>query len=1498
MSSSSSAISLPITSSNDVWPIIKDYSTSEGFVQHHCDSFVYFIQEIIPGIIKENNTIILEAVNDNIIKKTVTIKFGETALGKAQFEEKDGTTTFITPYEARLRKVTYHAPLYIDMTKTIKKENLESGDKNEVVTKDTIVLVWIPIVLQSSYCSLEGKELKEMKECIYDQGGYFIVNGTEKILQQQRRMTNNVPFVFHSSKDDFPTCEIRSSDVTSKRHPSIIKLIFNSNKTFGVSFSGIKKKGVPLWIMFLALGCERDKIIPLISESSDDESISYLQSSFEESFHIETKNEALEWIGQNLLTVYKTVEDRMYYASFILQRDFLPHIGVDDKSFHQKVKFLGYMVKKYIDCITGKREYDDRDHSGNIRIDTTGYLLGMKFKDSYQRVYNEASEIIRKRISGETNYDKDFSFSTIIEAKTITTELVNALATGNWGTKTYNKTGVSQVLSRLNYQSTLSHSRRMSTPITKNGTTSKPRQLHNTQFNKICPAETPEGSSCGLVTNMAMLCQFSNNYPSELMRSNMESLGMFNESTSYSDKKVFINGRLDGYIDNFEPYFSELKRQKRFEIIPFDISIYSDIKNGELIIDSSPGRMISAYFVVENNKVLVTHEDVKNILNPVHKCSWNTLRGEGKIEFLDTYEEQCSLICNKIEDLNKESLFGRNFTHCNIHPSVVLGVSASIIPFPDHNQSPRNCYQSAMGKQAMGTYASNHEERMDTMGHILASPQKPLVNTKMAEVINFANLPSGINAVVAILCHGGFNQEDSIIINQSAIDRGLFRSFFTRSYTDKETKTSTSEELFGKPVGKRGTKVGLDGCVSPGTLVSERDDIMCKISNETSTSDKKNFSNTSIKYGESGRVSKVMMTTGKDGLKLAQVAIRSQRIPQIGDKFACYDKSTEVLTWRGWIPFTELKKEDKVATLIDGKKLVYEVPEEVMSYDYNGKMYKVESNHIDLLVTPNHNMYVRNRNNDKKYSLERAENIYGLNRKYKKNCEEYGGEDKEYFVLPGCRVGDVIYEDRELDMDSWLIFFGIWIVEGCVTSNYDTFDVRFAVHKGRVKEALENVCDKMEFIIRKNKDNKDDEERNSWIFSDKQLVNYLKPLSVGSINKSLPDWTWELSSRQCKILIHGMMIGDGHKHGVAKYERYSTSSKKLANDFQRLCLHSGWSTNINLKYKAGHESVCKSGEVIKSTVDSYSLSIITKQNEPLVNKYKSDGKQQDSWEEYDGKVYCCTVSSGVIYVRRNGLCVWAGNSRHGQKGTCGMTYRQEDMPFTQEGMVPDIIINAHCIPSRMTIGHLIETLLGKAIACGGKGADTMDGTPFAEYDLSKYVKDFESNKLVETIGEILQKCGHQRYGKDVMYDGMTGKPLYAQVFMGPTFYQRLKHLVDDKAHARSTGPMQILVRQPLEGRSRDGGLRFGEMERDATIDHGCAELLNERLFKVSDRYQTPVCKECGIIGSMKSKGDDKKNIECVGCGKNNGVKIKMAYACKLLFQELMAMNIKPKLLFD
>ena len=717
---------------------------------------------------------------------------------------------------------------------------------------------------------------------------------------------------------------------------------------------------------------------------------------------------------------------------------------------------------------------------------------------------------------------------------------------------------------------------------------------------------------------------------------------------------------------------------------------------------------------------------------------------------------------------------------------MMFGVLVSTIPFPDHNQAPRNVYQASMGKQALGVYATNYQERMDTLGYIMHYPQKPMISTRPSKYLRAKDLPSGVNAIVAIMCHTGYNQEDSLIMNQSAIDRGLFVANFYRTYKDREDKNQAhlEEEKFCKPVkyNPNGTlrtsemkggsydKLGEDGFVRMHEFVSDGDVIMGKVipmKNAGPGEPQFKDSSTTIRANESGFVDRVFTYQDSEGYRACKTRIRALKVPEIGDTFACFSPDHEVLTGtRGWIPIGDLKMEDTVASLVedgDIKRLVYDHPTALQEYDFDGKMYEINTNHVSLCVTPNHRMYVRARAKGAKYRIRRADELEGKLQCYKKNVDEYVPEDPALgWILEEASHSKKTFPSEEISLKQWLIFFGIYIAEGYICPHDKS--IRIAAHKDRVKKALDEFSVKTGISISKYKYKPTDSIENDWRVRDPRVFKELSEyLGHTAVNKFLPDWAWDLDTKNARYLIDGMMLGDGHwmENGT---RRYDTSSIQLANDFQRLCLHAGWSTNIAIKCKKGYTAYCAPrDEHFTCSTDAYRLTIIEKQNEPVANK----GKKMDQWVDYTGKVYCCTVPSGVIYVRRNFKPVFAGQSRHGQKGTIGITYKQEDMPFTKDGMVPDIIVNPHALPKRMTIGHLIECVTGKVAAMQGFEADA---TPY-------------NGSKPEDIAEILEKeCGFERYGKELFYNGRTGEQIEMKVFIGPTFYQKLKHMVSDKIH--------------------------------------------------------------------------------------------------------------------
>ena len=744
---------------------------------------------------------------------------------------------------------------------------------------------------------------------------------------------------------------------------------------------------------------------------------------------------------------------------------------------------------------------------------------------------------------------------------------------------------------------------------------------------------------------------------------------------------------------------------------------------------------------------------------------------------------------------------------------------------------------SAMGKQAVGVYMSNYNHRIDTMAHVLHYPQKALVSTKLSRYVFSDELPCGINAVVAIMTHTGFNQEDSVMMNQSAIDRGLFTSTYFKSYRDQCSKNHSTgeEEVFTKPIVDTSSRVkpfnydklGEDGFVPKNTYITPTDIIIGKqmpfksqgVSGARDTS-------MQVKGNDEGNIDGNYTGVNGEGYKFCKVRLRKYRKIVIGDKAACYSRDHDVLTTNGWIGIADLTKDHKVATIVNNA-LVYQQPTELQVYDYKGKMYSVETDDVNLLVTPNHRMYVSSYG-ENNYKIQEAKKIYHNFKKYKKNIDiwkpDYTSIDVPMSLI--IEDGNVVYyrfpeseESPELliDINTWISLYGIYL--GGTTQ---------LIHKYAC-EAIDDI---------------------EWPL----LCGYASLLLAPK--KRLDDWVYWLNTQQTRKLITTLCLKGQQIDENTWY--YRTRRNDLADDIQRLCLHAEYSCN---KQKNDQE-------------DYWLLTIKHANHEPIVQNCV------DKWVKFEDKVYCCTVplGDGVIYVRRNGIPIWSGQSRSAQKGCLGMVYGQHEMPFSKNGITPDIIMNPHAIPSRMTMGQLMECIMGKAAchigACG-------DATPF-------------NGCSVEDIADVLAQSGYERYGNEILYDGRTGRQINTEIFIGPTYYQRLKHMVSDKCHSRgSNGPIIMLTRQPAEGRARNGGLRFGEMERDCIIGHGASAFLKERMLDVSDNFRVFICRKCGLIPIANP---EKAIYKCNYCKNNADIsQVRIPYSMKLLIQELMTMSVAPRI---
>ena len=1167
----------------DSWKVISAYFNQHGLVSQQIGSFNQFIDKNIQEIIDENKSIPIEPDKSYFYKNTSNHTSYELNFGQAhiaahpQFLESNSSTEHIIfPNEARVRNLDYLSELSVDIKFIEKSFNKDDGNYDIVKEHEInkLSIGKIPIMVRSKYCSLKDRndsERIDVKECEFDQGGYFIIGGGEKVIVAQERMATNFVYVFDKNEQSGYSwqAEIRSNVDGLNRPPSQFsvkiskKNVLAKNDLGGLITARIPyiKIDVPIVILFRALGIISDKdIMDYITFDENDNSFrELLRPSLEYSIDYREKEECLEFIGNKATRgEEKSRKDRIKRAEEILRKDMLPHVSIEKGNEIKKAYFIGYMIFRLGNCALGRSYGDDRDHYGKKRLDMSGVLLTGIFRQLFRR-FTKKTEIVMKDVLKRVKTGR-IQLENYIDKKMITQGMKYALATGNWGQNRIGqvqKTGVAQVLQRLTFMSSLSHLRRLNTPLQKTGKITKPRQLHNTHWGMLCPAETPEGQACGLVKNLSLMTFVSVGTPSKTIKEILDNYAEFqklSEVQPYSIKgksKIFINGSWIGITDKPETIMKGLINQRRRAILSKEISIVNSFKNREIRIYTDSGRTQRPLFIVENHenmnglnelRLKITKNNIQDLENK--KINFDELVNNGIIEYLDVEEEEVSMIAMKISDLTSHKDYCSTYTHCEIHPAMILGVSASIIPFPDHNQSPRNVYQSAMGKQAIGVYCSNFNLRMDTLAHLLFYPQRPLVVTQSMEYLKFKDLPAGINAIVAIMCYTGYNQEDSVIMNQSSIDRGMFRTAFFRTYIAEEKREARLKfETIEVPdrqdtMGIRHgvySKLDCEGLISPGTrvsgddiiigktgLIKMEDDLEIDVDNDISNiSKRKQDISEAMRPNENGVIESVMLTTDRQGFKLAKVKTRSIRIPQIGDKFA---------------------------------------------------------------------------------------------------------------------------------------------------------------------------------------------------------------------------------------------------------------------------------------------------------------------------------------------------------------------SRHGQKGTIGMTYSQEDLPFTLEGITPDIIVNPHAIPSRMTIGHLIECLGSKVSALRGFESDA---TPFTDV-------------TVDSISEDLHKLGYQKYGNEAVFNGFTGRKIDMMIFFGPTYYQRLKHMVEDKIFSRARGPLQILTRQPTEGRARNGGLRFGEMERDCMISHGAALFLKERLVDVSDKYRIHVCKNCGLMAQADLNAQKFLCKLCNATG-SDIAQVFVPYACKLLFQELLAMHITPRI---
>lgn len=666
----------------------------------------------------------------------------------------------------------------------------------------------------------------------------------------------------------------------------------------------------------------------------------------------------------------------------------------------------------------------------------------------------------------------------------------------------------------------------------------------------------------------------------------------------------------------------------------------------------------------------------------------------------------------------------------------------------------------------------------------------------------------------------------------------MFSSTFYRTYKEQCNKNHSNgeEEFFTRPNSSNTKgikpfnydKLNPDGFVPENGYVDDGDIIIGKcMPQKIDTVITYKDTSIALKSNEFGFIDKnsygdkYFTNVNGDGYNFCKIRMRNMRIPTIGDKF-CLVPETDVLTSTGWKRITEISREDKVAQLNETNVIEYVHPREIYEFDHTGDMFHLNSPHVSLITTMEHKMFVR-RPGAKQFGLTEAKYLMQSDVHYKKNGLNNRVPHQDWFN---------IQDNTQLPMNEWMFFLGRWYADGWIEPEFGHLTISVAC--ANVQFLMDRVCEILSLQVVKTE--------SEWYIYNKELLDYLMPFRN---QDHLPSFVFDVHQDHAEAFVDGFFSKGA----------FTTQHKGLMDDIQRVLLHAGLSGDISFD----------------RTFESYTIQLhdYVINNEPLISHHDVHTMC------YSGKVYCIEVPSHVFYVRHNGKGVWTGNSsRHGQKGTMGMMYRQEDMPFTKDGIVPDIIMNPHAVPSRMTIAQLMECLLGKACTSLGTYGDA---TPFTDL-------------TVEDIASLLEKQGIERYGNEILYNPQTGQQMNTLIFIGPTFYQRLKHMTVDKTHSRSSnGPVVLLTRQPAEGRARNGGLRLGEMELDACLAHGISSFLKERFMECSDNYRVFVCKRCGMLANVNP---DKNRYECKYC-KNSTMfsEIRSPYTCKLMLQELQTMAL-------
>jgi DNA-directed RNA polymerase II subunit RPB2 len=1165
-----------------------------------------------------------ESIKTDIIEEEEEIK-----QGKKQAEQTGGVGT---PKKTRVKKKEKDN-LKFEMTtkaaaklRDLSEISMEGNTQTRIHTLEKIFLGKFPVMLQSDFCILNGlpKHTRHtLGECRNDLGGYFIIDGKEKTVVAQEKFADNMLYIKKVDDDKYLySAEMRcvSENASKPVRTFSVKMCAPTNKYTNkqivVKIPNVRSP-VPLFIVFRALGIISDKEIIsycLLDMEKYESLIDHFIPCVHDASTIMNQQNALEYIA--LLTKGKGIT----HALEILTDYFLPHVG--ETNYIAKAYALGDIVFRLLSVYTGSELPTDRDNFKYKRVELVGSLLYDLFREYWSIQLRAVHLEFEKRLYyNQDLYENNLfglitqNYRDVFKERELEKGFKKAFK-GNWGAYAHTKRiGVVQDLNRLSFNSALNHLRKTNLPLDSSVKLVGPRVLHNSQWGYIDPIDTPDGGSIGLHKHLSLSTYITRGVSREPMiewlreKWGMKLIEEHTPSSLSRVTKVMINGYMVGAVEQPIECIKTFRLYRRNALIPIYASATFDIRLKTIFVYTDAGRLCRPIFYkdeetgqmsFQSKKVLkrlqendfswlelITgfnkkregvvfepsemkiynmfelYEGVESETNPAKLERF--LKDKAVLDYIDNSESEHTLIAMDTDSLEQSDK--QQYTHCEIHNSLIFGMMCNMIIFPENNPATRNSFSCGQSKQACSMYHTNFQVRMDKTAVLLNYGQTPLVKSRYLSHITQEENPYGENIIVAIACYTGYNVEDAVLINEGSIKRGLFRTSYISCYESHEEHSTTADfinekkfmniydntQIVGTKFGTDYSKLDKHGLIKEGTLVNDETALIGLV--EVTTPIPGTALNTTPSYidnskfpkkGQLGIVDKAFITDDEDGKRIAKIRILEQRMPAIGDKLA---------------------------------------------------------------------------------------------------------------------------------------------------------------------------------------------------------------------------------------------------------------------------------------------------------------------------------------------------------------------SRAGQKGTVGLVVPERDMPFTKDGVRPDIIVNPHAIPSRMTIGQLVECITGKACAMmGGFG----DCTAFNN-----------KGSKIGVYGELLVKNGFHSNGNEILYNGMTGEQMESEIFMGPTYYMRLKHMVKDKINYRSTGPRTALTKQPVSGRANDGGLRIGEMERDTVISHGMNEFLKESMMERADKSYLAVCNQSGVVSIY----NPSKNlfmspimdgpVQYNGSLENDNMRIKhvtkfgrsfsivsIPYSFKLLVQELQAMNIQLRIVTE